>query len=147
MKSNYLLSALIVTAAGVQAGEIGGSDGTTSVDGTMFTFKSGKSFFRATIVIQKTTDQKGPDGEGVAVGPKGVNAWAPSATNNTCVPKGAEGLGSVIASSPALDVREDRTYCVLGFTLDNCIGETVVGKEYQAPVVRLMGEQHTCLPV
>jgi hypothetical protein len=91
-------------------------------------------------------DQSGSNGEGVVVGPKGINAWAPSASNNTCVPKGAEGIKSVAASSPALDFREDRTYCVLGFTSDDCIGETVVGKEYKAPVVRLMREPDFCLP-
>ena len=91
-------------------------------------------------------DQSGSDGEGVVVGPKGINAWVPSASNNTCVPKGAEGIKSVAASSPALDFRDDRTYCVLGFTSEDCIGETVVGKEYKAPVVRLMRESYFRLP-
>jgi hypothetical protein len=91
-------------------------------------------------------NQSGSSGEGVVVGPKGINAWAPSASNNTCVPKGTEGIKSVAASSPALDFQEDRSYCVLGFTSDDCIGETVVGKEYKAPVVRLMRESYFRLP-
>jgi hypothetical protein len=90
-------------------------------------------------------DQLGSDGEGVVVGPRGINAWAPSASNNTCVPKVAEGIKSVVASSPALDFREDRAYCVLGFTSDDCIGDTIVGKEYKAPVVILMRESYFCL--
>jgi hypothetical protein len=143
MKSIYLLSILAATAINVQGAEMGPSDEIPLVDGTMFSFKSGKSHHQAVIVNVTAANQPGSNGEGVVVGPKGFNAWAPFASNNTCVPKGAEGLRSVIASPPSLDVREDRTYCVLGFMSDNCIGVTATAKEYQAPVVRLWGEQHT----
>lgn len=90
----------------------------------------------------KSADDAGTNGEGSVVGIKSIQAWDPSATNNTCIAKGAEGLQSVVASSPVLDYREDRTYCILGYREDNCIGR-IIWKEYQAPFVRLLCESHS----